>query len=225
MEKAPNLGEPEGAAPYAGDSGYKQVVAEAQHGYETSLYGDQETLKDAWANATYQRQLMGLEQPAALKANAARMNPAGLLESGANASARTSALNAAAEKRNSVFNNLSQTEGRITADEAAKKVEGEDKIVAGVNAASGRAAEARMASEAREQNEKSIAASERAAQVSAGTAPGQPGVPYAPKGTGQPSGAPRPGWEWFQQKDGSWSERAKPAPPKSGSVAKAKGKW
>ena len=222
MEKAPNLTE---GSTYTGDAGYNQTVAEAQHAYETSLYGDQETLKNAWANATYQRQLMGLEQPAALKANAARMNSAGLLESGANASSRTSVLNAAAEKRNTVLNNLTQTEEHITAAETAAKIKGEDELVKGVNAASGRAAEARMASENREQNEKSIAASERAAQVSAGTAPGQPGVPYAPKGTGQPSGAPRPGWEWFQQKDGSWSERAKPSPPKSGPIAKAKGKW
>jgi hypothetical protein len=209
MEKAPELN---AGNTYSGDATYNQEVAAAQHAFETSLYGDQEALKDAWANASYQRNLMGKSQPEALESNANRMNSEGLLESGANTAARTSILNAAQQRRNAISNSLAQNETKTAKAEEAAEIEGKDKIAGAVTASSDRAAKAKAESEERQAREASAAAAANASLAASSAANQKPWTPGSAPGTASRAGyagqgmAPAPpGYKWVRMPGGSYN--------------------
>jgi hypothetical protein len=98
--------------------------AALEHQYGTTLAGDQETLQNERTNAAYQRSLIAKQEPISFKANEARANTEGLLESGVNAGRRGNIQADFVSKGTSVSQKMTQAEARrLAADNIARESE------------------------------------------------------------------------------------------------------
>lgn len=117
------------AAPsFAGNAAYQENVAALEHAYNTTLAGDQQTLKDDWMNASYQRTLMGKGEVLAEQSNEHKANAGGILESGINAGRRANIQTGYANKRAAITNKVGEAEGKIKLGEQRAHEETEGKI-------------------------------------------------------------------------------------------------
>jgi hypothetical protein len=100
---------------------YFENLAALEHAYNTTLAGDQETLANDKTNAEYQQGLLTKAEPGTYKANQAKANAGGILESGVNAGRRGTIASQYGQKRYTITHGLQENEGRLRkADETAK---------------------------------------------------------------------------------------------------------
>ena len=105
-------------------SEYAANQSALEHQYETTLAGDKETLQDNRTSAAYQRSLIAKQEPLSYKANEAKSNAEGLLESGVNAGRRGNLAADFISKGTSVSQKMTQAEARrIAADNIARESE------------------------------------------------------------------------------------------------------